>query len=218
MQEPVGKREMSPFPLHCPSCNHGNPAGSNFCNNCGSPVYFETCSHCEAINRRGVDRCHKCGSPLSLSPELLLSPATAVAFATGTESSRGWLAADQGAQGRERRIHANDASIDEVGTGISSGAEDVAGADETLPPTRHPAEQDFGADAEPADLQTTRRRNPRLALAVVAFVALLAVPSYFAYEYSAHTVRVSTRSHKCRTDHPTRIQHRRRRRLPLTLR
>ena len=53
---------MSPFPLRCPSCGGGNPAGANFCNNCGMPVNLEPCACCDAINRRGADRCHKCGS------------------------------------------------------------------------------------------------------------------------------------------------------------
>ena len=50
--------------VRCPSCDHGNPAGSRFCNECGMPVHFETCGRCEAINRRGAVSCHKCGCAL----------------------------------------------------------------------------------------------------------------------------------------------------------
>jgi hypothetical protein len=173
--------EMSPFPLRCPSCDHGNPVGSNFCNNCGSPVHFETCSHCEAVNHRDARRCHQCGSPLSLSPELLSGPATTSASAAGTESSGGWRAAEPGAQDRDQRTHADDASNDEDGTSISIGVGHIAKADETLAPPRQTAKQDFSVDAVHADLLTARRRIPRLALAVVIVFAL-AVPVYVAYE------------------------------------
>lgn len=53
--------------VRCPSCDHGNPAGSRFCNQCGMPVHFATCGRCDAINRRGAANCHKCGCALSWS-------------------------------------------------------------------------------------------------------------------------------------------------------
>ena len=48
----------------CPSCDHANPAGARYCNQCAMPVHFETCGRCEAINRRGAAKCHKCGCAL----------------------------------------------------------------------------------------------------------------------------------------------------------
>ena len=56
---------MSPGPLRCPSCDHGNPEDANFCNQCGMPVCFEVCDACEAVNTRHVSRCYKCGGLLS---------------------------------------------------------------------------------------------------------------------------------------------------------
>ena len=50
--------------VRCPSCDHANPAGSHYCNQCGMPVHFETCGRCEAINLRGAASCHKCGCVL----------------------------------------------------------------------------------------------------------------------------------------------------------
>ena len=173
---------MSPFPVHCPSCDHCNPVGSNFCNHCGAPVHFEACSHCEAINHRDAHRCHNCGSPLSRSLEFLSIPATVVA---GIESSsRGRTASDQDAPACEPRAHANDAIIDEGSASMSIGAEQMARTDETSAPPRQLAEKDFDVHGGHADSQTTRRRSPRVALAVVMVVAL-AILAYVAYENSA---------------------------------
>jgi hypothetical protein len=61
---PVGPNDVAGFSVRCPSCDHGNPAGSQFCNQCGMPVHFEACGRCEAINTRGAASCHKCGCVL----------------------------------------------------------------------------------------------------------------------------------------------------------
>src|SRR4029434_5100627 len=58
---PNGSSALS---VPCPSCDHANPAGSHYCNQCGMPVHFETCGRCEAINLRGAPSCHKCGCVL----------------------------------------------------------------------------------------------------------------------------------------------------------
>jgi hypothetical protein len=50
--------------VSCPSCNHDNPAGANFCNRCGAPVHFITCEGCDAVNDRDARRCYKCGARL----------------------------------------------------------------------------------------------------------------------------------------------------------
>jgi Double zinc ribbon len=63
--------------VRCPSCDHANPAGSHYCNQCGMPVHFETCGRCEAINLRGAASCHKCGCVL---------PASAIPESTATAS------------------------------------------------------------------------------------------------------------------------------------
>lgn len=58
---PAIPNDVAGSSLRCPSCEHANPAGSHFCNQCGMPVHFETCGRCEAINLRGAASCHKCG-------------------------------------------------------------------------------------------------------------------------------------------------------------
>jgi len=59
--------EMSPLPyLQCLFCNHLNPAGASFCNNCGSQLHLQPCDRCGAINKRTEKGCHKCGASFTL--------------------------------------------------------------------------------------------------------------------------------------------------------
>ena len=57
---------MSPF--SCSFCSHVNPAGSKFCNECGSPLGFKPCPECEAVNSRDARTCHQCGADLTPRP------------------------------------------------------------------------------------------------------------------------------------------------------
>jgi len=69
--------------LACNFCAHGNPEGSKFCNECGSPLHLAPCSQCQAINSASDNQCFRCGAPLSASTKgEMLAPAMA-----GTESS-----------------------------------------------------------------------------------------------------------------------------------
>lgn len=59
--------EMSPLPfLQCLFCNHLNPAGASFCNNCGSELHLQPCDRCGALNKRTEKSCHKCGANFTL--------------------------------------------------------------------------------------------------------------------------------------------------------
>ena len=63
--------------LICNFCAHGNPEGSKFCNECGSPLNLTQCSRCEAINTVSAKQCYQCGAPLSQSEteEIAIPPA-----------------------------------------------------------------------------------------------------------------------------------------------
>ncbi|MBA3507972.1 MAG: zinc ribbon domain-containing protein [Betaproteobacteria bacterium] len=89
-------KAMPPFPLRCPSCDHGNPVSAKFCNNCGLPVHLQPCSNCEAINDRTANRCYKCGSPLSLMSVLQPRSATPAPDTIVSPSSADWTIADPG--------------------------------------------------------------------------------------------------------------------------
>jgi len=52
------------FSVECPVCDHANPAGAKFCNDCGSRVDLEGCPKCDAINDRESAFCYKCGAPI----------------------------------------------------------------------------------------------------------------------------------------------------------
>src|SRR5215510_10849703 len=63
----------------CNFCSRGNPEGSKFCNECGSPLSLTLCSRCEAINNVSATQCHQCGAPLSpAAPEQNAIPPTAL--------------------------------------------------------------------------------------------------------------------------------------------
>lgn len=52
---------------HCPVCGGGNPPGSKFCNNCGSPLPPEThivCPNCQHYNPLHLLYCDYCGTRL----------------------------------------------------------------------------------------------------------------------------------------------------------
>lgn len=56
----------SPPPLQCLFCNHLNPGGASFCNDCGSQMHLQPCDRCGAINKRTAKHCHKCESSFTL--------------------------------------------------------------------------------------------------------------------------------------------------------
>jgi ribosomal protein L40E len=65
--QPGHMLEMSPLPyLQCLFCNHLNPAGASFCNNCGSELHLQPCDRCGALNKRTEKGCHKCGASFTL--------------------------------------------------------------------------------------------------------------------------------------------------------
>ena len=46
----------------CSFCNHRNPAGAKFCNNCASPLHLKPCKQCDAVNDQAATNCYKCGA------------------------------------------------------------------------------------------------------------------------------------------------------------
>jgi len=52
-------------PRRCSFCNHANPEGAKFCNDCGWPLHLKRCSQCEAINNQAAKTCAECGAEFS---------------------------------------------------------------------------------------------------------------------------------------------------------
>ncbi|MBE9530680.1 MAG: zinc ribbon domain-containing protein, partial [Proteobacteria bacterium] len=50
--------------MQCPECQFDNPAGSKFCNECGSKLDI-TCPNCNNLNPAGSKFCNECGHGLS---------------------------------------------------------------------------------------------------------------------------------------------------------
>ncbi len=51
--------------FRCLFCQHANPAGAKFCNECGSGLRLQPCERCDAINDRDAPQCHHCGIALA---------------------------------------------------------------------------------------------------------------------------------------------------------
>jgi hypothetical protein len=75
------------FPHQCLFCDHVNPLGAKFCNDCGSPLHLKPCKQCEAINDHAAQNCYRCGAAdpalVIVAPEVLpLTSETTAATAT----------------------------------------------------------------------------------------------------------------------------------------
>ena len=57
----------------CPFCDHHNPVGAKFCNDCGSPLDLKPCNQCDAVNHQAATNCYKCGADY---PALFTTPET----------------------------------------------------------------------------------------------------------------------------------------------
>src|ERR1043165_4270732 len=74
----------------CAFCDHRNPAGAKFCNDCASPLHLKPCNQCDAISDQAATNCYKCGTAypaLSITSEPTpVSPAAGPALALATPS------------------------------------------------------------------------------------------------------------------------------------
>ena len=63
--------------FRCAFCQHANPAGSTFCNECGSALRLKPCERCDAINDHDATNCHQCGAGFDdgLALDSTVSPA-----------------------------------------------------------------------------------------------------------------------------------------------
>ena len=73
--------------LTCSFCNHVNPTGARFCNECGSGLGLRPCARCEAINDVAATYCHHCGA--------LLNERAATSVGGAAQSSRAADAASE---------------------------------------------------------------------------------------------------------------------------
>jgi len=63
----------------CAFCEHRNPPGARFCNDCGSPLHLKPCAGCDGVNDGSASYCHQCGAACPV-----VSPAWAALQASST--------------------------------------------------------------------------------------------------------------------------------------
>jgi len=63
-QQPAAQQAAAAPTVACPQCGTANPAGANFCNNCGTQLGGTKCSNCGTVNPPGAKFCNKCGTKL----------------------------------------------------------------------------------------------------------------------------------------------------------
>ena len=77
----------------CPFCDHHNPAGAKFCNDCGSPLHLKPCNQCDAVNHQAATNCYKCGAEY---PASFTTPEATPVLPTADPTSLGATPGDVG--------------------------------------------------------------------------------------------------------------------------
>ena len=63
----------------CPFCEHGNPADSKFCSECGGALHLVPCPRCGAVSQITATVCYQCGGQLRGGGTDALTPSSPVA-------------------------------------------------------------------------------------------------------------------------------------------
>lgn len=159
----------SPSAFQCLFCNHLNPVGASFCNECGSQLQLQQCDLCGSINKRSARVCYKCGAALAVHPSYAGAQLLPPRQGAGSDYGDGGAAADDTTLA-ESLARALDAARGEPG---------VARTNSRNP--RNPVWPRAGldlADAQPvltASVATERRsatRHPLVLLLLLLFVAV----------------------------------------------
>ena len=175
----------SPSAYQCLFCNHLNPAGASFCNECGSQLQLQQCDLCGSINKRSARVCYKCGaaftfaSPLGANIAMLdhCAPTVAALDHAAIEHAQTTLPESVVEALGARRAEREDAA---VRGGLRKSCVDgapVVDAAETV--DEHALAVSASGPALPSAgaAPTASGFNYRHALALVALVSLLALAS-----------------------------------------
>ena len=74
----------------CPFCDHRNPIGAKFCNDCCSPLNLKPCNQCGAVNHQAATNCYKCGAEC---PALLTTPEATPVLPAADVTTPAWATA-----------------------------------------------------------------------------------------------------------------------------
>src|SRR5437773_7655112 len=183
--------------FHCRFCDHANPAGARFCNECGSPLYLKPCPQCEAVNDGAAPQCFQCGAVLPKDEaEQEASVATMPEFSNVTQSSGDLGGAARGNApgafterfeiefGEFRPSLFNDSPAGAAASErATSDAPAIAGLQQTVP-------AESASTTHERKSATRTGLAPMSALLVLAFIVIGAAV-YYVYEHSAAGTKVA---------------------------
>lgn len=144
----------------CPICEHRNPSGSRFCNECGSPLHLRFCPTCGAADDVLATVCHACGA---LLPEVLPRPKPVKEPATPPDKGFATRAANEPAPSADKA--APQPSIIE-----RLAAERLSGVGPTAPTIVR------AVDTQSAGAPTPAAREPQKDQATIAEASSATVP------------------------------------------
>lgn len=163
----------SPSAFQCLFCNHLNPAGASFCNECGSQLQLQQCDLCGSINKRSARVCYKCGAALAVHPSYAGAQLLPPRLGAGSDCVDGGAAADDTTLA-ESLARALDAARGEPGVARTNSGN-----------PRNPVWPRAGldlADAQPvlpASVATERRSATRHPLLLLLLLLVVAVAFHF---------------------------------------
>ena len=140
----------------CPFCDHRNPAGAKFCNECAAPLHLKPCSQCHAINDHAATNCYKCGAacpvsfgtpgaaPVSPAGDAAPARATSADIAVAASVSQP-LNADSALRAGSRVLTPGQFLLAAIGTAVIAVAYSVYRIPEVTPDTTRVASQSTGA-------------------------------------------------------------------------
>lgn len=176
----------------CLFCQHANPAGAKYCNDCGSALRLRPCASCEAINDIDAKRCHQCDAALTEESTAPVPHVAASAAERRAESSvvqaLAAIGADNGASRTGSAIRKERAAADERLDALwRLPPADAPGAKPTtVQPVIPPVRQDVAAVSFPAPVvrgtsTLSRRHGLRRALMFAVVPAAILGALFYGY-------------------------------------
>jgi cytoskeletal protein RodZ len=183
--------------FHCRFCDHANPPGARFCNECGSPLYLKPCPQCEAVNDAAAPQCFQCGAVLPKDEaEQEASVATMPEFSNATESSGDLGGAAQrsapGAFTERFEIEFGEfrpSLFDDSPAGAAASERATSDAP-VIVGLRQTAPAESASNTHHRKSATRTGLFPMSALLVLAFIVFGAA-AYYVYEHSAADTKVA---------------------------
>jgi hypothetical protein len=176
----------------CAFCDHRNPAGARFCNDCASPLHLKPCAHCNAINDQPAQNCYQCGRAFPAlfsapaATRVLPAPATPASATPGDVAIAATLAeyAASALRGGRRTLGPGRFVLGGIATILIVGAIAAYRMETAIPGTSPVASQSSAASqqnetaaATPAEATTVQSRNTQIDSTAALATAIPATPA-----------------------------------------